>query len=350
MTFSHLDAERRPTMVDVGDKIAGKRTAVAEARVLFPSNVAAALRASGLRSAKGPIFDTAIIAGVMGAKRTHELIPFCHPLGIENCRITIELQGDSALIRCTVSVHHKTGVEMEALTGASLAALTIYDMCKALSHEIVIGSTRLVAKQGGKRDLGGAPLAALILAGGKSSRMREDKATLRYGSESQLERVHRLVSSLVPELFVSVRADQTEDPARRAFAQIVDQQVDVGPAAGILAAFARYPERAWLVVAVDLPFLSRAALERLLAARDPTAFATAYRSSRDRLPEPLCAIWEPAARAPLAAAVAAGRTCPRKFLSDCGAALLEPADAAALENVNTPEEYDAARARLAQER
>src|SRR5216683_117448 len=88
----------------------------------------------------------AIVAGVMGAKRTHELIPFCHPLGLENCRITIDLDGDTAVIRCTVSVHHKTGVEMEALTGAGISALTVYDMCKALSHDIVIGDLRLLAK------------------------------------------------------------------------------------------------------------------------------------------------------------------------------------------------------------
>ncbi len=150
MTFTHLDAERRPTMVDVSDKAATRRTAVAEVRVLFPPAVAAALREQGLRSSKGPIFDTAIIAGVMGAKRTHELIPFCHPLGIENCRIEIGLEGDAALIRCTVGVHHKTGVEMEALTGASIAALTVYDMCKALSHDIVISDLRLIAKDGGK--------------------------------------------------------------------------------------------------------------------------------------------------------------------------------------------------------
>jgi len=149
MAFSHLDDAQRPTMVDVSDKEPTQRTAVAESRVLFPANVATALRENGLRSPKGPVFDTAIIAGVMGAKRTHELIPFCHPLGIENCRITIEMQENCALIRCSVSVHHKTGVEMEALTGASIAALTLYDMCKALSHEIVISDTRLVAKQGG---------------------------------------------------------------------------------------------------------------------------------------------------------------------------------------------------------
>jgi cyclic pyranopterin phosphate synthase len=150
MTFTHLDSERRPTMVDVSGKTATHRTAEAEARVIFPAAVAAALRERGLRSSKGPIFDTAIVAGVMGAKRTHELIPFCHPLGLENCRITIDLEGDCAVIRCSVSVHHKTGVEMEALTGASVAALTIYDMCKALSHDIVISDLKLLSKDGGK--------------------------------------------------------------------------------------------------------------------------------------------------------------------------------------------------------
>jgi cyclic pyranopterin monophosphate synthase len=150
MPFSHLDNEQRPTMVDVSEKTPTQRTAVAESRVRFPPAVATALRENGLRSPKGPVFDTAIVAGVMGAKRTHELIPFCHPLGLESCRITIDMEGDSALIRCAVSVHHKTGVEMEALTGASIAALTIYDMCKALSHDIVIGDTRLLKKDGGK--------------------------------------------------------------------------------------------------------------------------------------------------------------------------------------------------------
>ncbi len=150
--FSHLDAEQRPTMVDVSDKQPGKRTAVAESRVVFPAAVAGALRSNDMRSPKGPVFDTAIVAGVMAAKRTHELIPFCHPLGIESCKISIDLVGDEAVIRCTVSVHNKTGVEMEALTGASIAALTIYDMCKALSHDILIATTRLIAKEGGKSD------------------------------------------------------------------------------------------------------------------------------------------------------------------------------------------------------
>lgn len=141
-------------MVDVSGKAVTQRTAVAETRVRFPAGVARALGAANYATAKGPVFHTAIVAGVMAAKRTHELIPFCHPLGLERCDVTIEMQGDEAVVRCVVSIHHKTGVEMEALTGASVAALTIYDMCKALSHEIVIADTRLVAKRGGKRDVG----------------------------------------------------------------------------------------------------------------------------------------------------------------------------------------------------
>jgi cyclic pyranopterin phosphate synthase len=153
-SFSHVDSGARPTMVDVGDKSVTKRTATAQTRVRFPHAVAEALRSLQFYTSKGPVFQTAIIAGTMAAKRTHELIPFCHPLGIENCKLAIDMEGDDAVVRCTVSVHHKTGVEMEALTGASIAALTIYDMCKALSHDIVIAETRLVEKRGGKSDIG----------------------------------------------------------------------------------------------------------------------------------------------------------------------------------------------------
>ena len=116
--FSHVDENDQPAMVDVSGKAVTKRTAVAEARVRFPASVADALREAGFATSKGPVFQTAIIAGVMAAKRTHELIPFCHPLGIENCRVEIDMpDGDEAVIRCTVTVHHRTGVEMEALTG-----------------------------------------------------------------------------------------------------------------------------------------------------------------------------------------------------------------------------------------
>ena len=137
-------------MVDVGDKVVTKRTATAETRVRFPHDVAEALRGQQFNTPKGPVFQTAIIAGTMAAKRTHELIPFCHPLGIESCKLAIDMDGDDAIVRCTVSVHHKTGVEMEALVAASTAGLTLYDMAKAIDRAIVITDICLLEKSGGK--------------------------------------------------------------------------------------------------------------------------------------------------------------------------------------------------------
>jgi cyclic pyranopterin phosphate synthase len=151
--LTHLTPGNRPTMVDVGAKTATFREASAEALVKLPAAVARELARTGHRTKKGPVFDTAIVAGVMAAKKTHEIIPFCHPLPLERCAIDIATRSGGLIrIVCNVAVHHKTGVEMEALVGASAAALTIYDMCKALSHDIEIGPVRLIAKSGGKRD------------------------------------------------------------------------------------------------------------------------------------------------------------------------------------------------------
>ncbi|UXI69630.1 cyclic pyranopterin monophosphate synthase MoaC [Tahibacter amnicola] len=150
--LTHLDPAGHPRMVDVADKSVTDRRATAEAQLRFPADVAAQLLRTGMRAKKGAIVDTAIIAGTMAVKRTHELIPFCHPLAIERCDFTAEFVSDTQLsIRCTVGITGKTGVEMEALTGASIAALTVYDMCKALSHEIVIEHVHLVEKSGGRR-------------------------------------------------------------------------------------------------------------------------------------------------------------------------------------------------------
>ena len=155
--LTHIDASGRPAMVDVSGKAVTAREALAECRVRFPAAVAAELRKSGLRSAKGGIVDTAVIAGTMAVKRTHELIPFCHPLPIDGVKLAIDWHGERELrIECTVKTVHRTGVEMEALTGATVAALTVYDMCKALSHAIVIGPAKLAGKRGGKRDFGKA--------------------------------------------------------------------------------------------------------------------------------------------------------------------------------------------------
>jgi cyclic pyranopterin phosphate synthase len=151
--LSHVGSGGAPSMVDVTAKQPGPRVAQAACRLRFPPQAFRALRDHGFATAKGPVFHTAIVAGTMAAKRTHELIPFCHPLGLERCDIEVEPdETDAISIRCTVAVHHRTGVEMEALTGAAIAALTVYDMCKSLSHGIVIESLRLVMKSGGKAD------------------------------------------------------------------------------------------------------------------------------------------------------------------------------------------------------
>ena len=150
--LSHVDERNRPSMVDVSAKEATTREACARTIVHLPANVAAAIDGDEILSKKGPVFATASMAGGMVAKKTHELIPFCHPLGLEKCELDIAADGDKLTIECRCRVHHKTGVEMEALTGASVAALTVYDMCKALSHDIVIGETRLISKTGGKQD------------------------------------------------------------------------------------------------------------------------------------------------------------------------------------------------------
>jgi cyclic pyranopterin phosphate synthase len=150
--FSHLDAQNRPAMVNVGDKPVTRRTAHAVAVVTLPAELAALLRDGEIATKKGPIFQTAVLAGVMGAKKTSELIPLCHPLALDDCQIEIAPNAarDEIEIHCRVQTHAKTGVEMEAMTGATVAALTFYDMAKAVTHGIVIKEVRLREKTGGK--------------------------------------------------------------------------------------------------------------------------------------------------------------------------------------------------------
>jgi len=140
-------------MVDVSEKQVSHRTATARSIVSLPDEVLSQLTNGDIQTKKGSVFQTAIIAGIMAAKKTGELIPLCHPLGLDNCQISIHINDEQeVMIDCTATITAKTGVEMEALVGASIAALTIYDMCKALSHDIVIRETKLMAKTGGKRD------------------------------------------------------------------------------------------------------------------------------------------------------------------------------------------------------
>lgn len=151
--LSHVNDKNQPQMVDVSAKSATRRTAHARAVIDLPPAVAAAISGNEIAGPKGPVFQTAIVAGVMAAKRTSELIPMCHPIGLDDCKIEISVHDTKTLwVDCKTIVTHKTGVEMEAMTGAAVAALTIYDMCKALSHGIVVRDLRLIEKRGGKSD------------------------------------------------------------------------------------------------------------------------------------------------------------------------------------------------------
>jgi cyclic pyranopterin monophosphate synthase len=150
--LSHVDTAGNPTMVDVSAKVITMRTAEARAVVNVGPEIMRLIQNNELITKKGPVFQTAIIAGVMAAKKTAELIPFCHPLSLEDCQVRITADKDKIIITTFAKLEGKTGVEMEALTAASVAALTIYDMCKALSHEIVVEEVKLLSKTGGKKD------------------------------------------------------------------------------------------------------------------------------------------------------------------------------------------------------
>jgi molybdenum cofactor guanylyltransferase len=190
---------------------------------------------------------------------------------------------------------------------------------------------------------GTPPVYGLLLAGGRSTRMGRDKATLPFGDgRPQLERAMALLAPRVARAYVSVRPDQATEPLRARYPQIVDRRENVGPIAGLLAAQDRHPEAAWLVLACDLPLLDEATLEQLLRARAPERAATAYRSSHDGLPEPLCAIYEPRTHGPLTAYADAGKDCPRKFLLGADTLLLDEPNPRALDNINTPGEYGSA--------
>jgi cyclic pyranopterin phosphate synthase len=151
-SFSHLDGNNHPSMVDVSEKPITIRTARAEAWVRLPQEVLAGFRGDDIQTPKGAVFRTAELAGVLAAKQTGTLIPLCHPLGLDDCQVRCELVGDSVRIEASAKVHGRTGVEMEALVAVTNAALTVYDMCKGVSHGIEIHRVRLLSKSGGRRD------------------------------------------------------------------------------------------------------------------------------------------------------------------------------------------------------
>lgn len=189
-------------------------------------------------------------------------------------------------------------------------------------------------------------LYGLLLTGGRSARMGRDKAALEYGGQLQADRAFGLLGKVCDRVFVSARRDQSDLPGRAGRPQIHDAVEDLGPAGGILSAFRTHPDCAWLVLACDLPFLGEAVLRDLVARRNPEQPATAYRSASDGLPEPLCAIYEPAWLAILAKFLAENMRCPRKMLIRTGVPLLDLPDVRALDNINEPGEFEVASKRL----
>lgn len=192
-------------------------------------------------------------------------------------------------------------------------------------------------------------LYGLVLTGGASTRMGADKALLEYRGVPQMHATFRLLEGQVERCFISVREEQRQEPLRAALPQIVDRLESIGPAAGLLAAHAAYPDAAWLAVACDLPLLQASTLSALIVARDGDHAVVAYRSPRDGLPEPLCAIWEPAALGNLAKQAEGGRYRLRDILQPATTLLLPAPDSDVLDNVNTPQEHERLRFRNGQD-
>lgn len=338
--LTHIDEKTNfPAMVNVTQKIVTPRVAKARSLVQLPEALRPYFNKHELMLKKGPVFQTAIIAGTMAAKKTHELIPLCHQIPIEGCRVRITIDDELLVtVECEVRTTFKTGVEMEALVGASTVALTIYDMCKAVSHEIVIKETKLIAKAGGKRFVRERPLFGLVLTGGRSKRMKSDKALIDFNGQPHAAYIYETLKPFCQEVYLSARTGQWNGTSLEHYPSIEDSVETEGPIAGLLSAFDRYPDADWFVVACDLVHFNSKAAEILLSNFQSDAVATTF-TNRDRgFPEPLCAIYAPSARQVFRDAVMNDLTCPVKVLRNANVHAIEQTDGVDLANINTPEE------------
>ena len=182
------------------------------------------------------------------------------------------------------------------------------------------------------------PVFGLVLAGGQSRRMGRDKALLQHDGQSQLAHMVAVLDGVVDQVFVSARRDQANDSERSRFELIIDAYDDMGPVAGILSALQAHPQADWLVVACDLPNIDQATLKFLLQHRSATQPFTAFRSTHDDLPEPLCAIYTAGSDALLQEFIEQGLVCPRKMLIRSDTLLLTQPNPQSLDNVNTPDD------------
>jgi len=332
--LTHIDEMNNPAMVDITEKSISKRVAVAEGFITLPPEIFANILNGDISSKKGPVIQTSIIAGTMAVKKTSELIPFCHPLMIEKCSFKHGFLTESYQLKMSCEVHTtgKTGVEMEALTGVQVALLTVYDMLKAISHQMTIGPVSLVKKTGGKSDF---KLRGLVLCGGQSSRMGQDKSAMVHFLKPQAEHLADLLSTQCDEVYYSLRADQTQASHLQNYPHIIDTQL-TGPGSGIIEAFNRYPNSHWLVVACDMPYVTELSLQELIQNYQTQKVATCFKNPENNLPEPLLAIYSPNSVAQLKSYLSQGKSCMRKFLITHDTKLVEASNSTVVTNWNSP--------------
>lgn len=338
--FTHINDQHQPRMVDISHKNTSLRRATAQAQVQLPLDVQEYAQGDEIVLKKGAVFQTAIIAGTMAVKKTEQLIPFCHQIPIESCIFEIAMDDNLLVtIHCTVKTTAKTGVEMEALCGVTIAALTIYDMCKSLSPHILIQNTQVLIKTGGKSTLLERPLYGLILTGGRSKRMGHDKALIDYYGQPYALYLYQLMQSYCQQVYLSARPGQWSNTALASLPILADQVPSVGPISGLLTAYQTHPDVNWLVIACDLMRVQASTIDYLLAHYHGTTMATCYTNDQQGFPEPLCAIYTPSAQSVFAAAYHAGIYCPVKILQNQSCTLIKPQNAQELMNINTPEDY-----------
>lgn len=337
--LTHIDQNNMPTMVDVSDKNTSTRIASAVSHIQLPQEMSHYIKDQELVLKKGPVFQTAIIAGTMAVKKTYEMIPFCHQIPIESCKFDISIDANQLVtIECTVKTTGKTGVEMEAIHGAMNAALTIYDMCKAVSHNMIIKETKLMTKTGGKRTVLDRPTYGLVLTGGKSERMKRDKALIEYNGVPHAKYIYNNLKKYCSEVYLSAKENQWQGTALADLPAIVDS-VDVkGPIAGILSAFNKHPDANWFVVACDLVHFNQETIDALLNNYNKDKVAIAFKNSEKGFAEPLCTLYTPKAQQVFKDAIASDITCPVRVLKNSDVLSFDQAGRVNLANINTPEE------------
>ncbi len=337
--LTHLDQKNNPTMVDITDKSTSHRMAMAQTQIQLPLEMKNFFQGEELVLKKGPVFQTAIIAGTMAVKRTHEMIPFCHQIPVESCKFEITTDENLLVtITCRVKTTFKTGVEMEALHGASVAALTIYDMCKAISHQMTLKETKLLYKTGGKSTLLDRPTYGLVLTGGKSERMGEAKALIDYKGKAHGAYIADVLEKYCDKVFLSARENQWKGTQLEAYPAILDTLPNAGPLGGMLSAFQAYPDVNWLITACDLVHFNELTVEKLLSHFREDVVATAYKNREGDFPEALCALYTPKAQEVFLDAFKSDVRCPVKVLKNSKTHLIEQEAGINLANINTKEE------------